>query len=86
MCRHYDTTRREELPRARGGRSERQGACQLLRLVHAAPGAYVPGNERKAAAAHAALDALFGGAPANAGGADAGMRELSDLFRKRESG
>jgi hypothetical protein len=85
MCRYYDTgvakSCREPVAEEVSNK-ERANFCGWF-MPRA--GAHVPGNERPAAAAKEALDALFGGPSTKAGDAAAdARRELEDLFRPRD--
>jgi hypothetical protein len=85
MCRHYDTSVAKSCREPVADEVSDKERANFCGWFMPRPGAYTPGNERKAADAQAALDALFGGLPATSSDAatDA-RRELEDLFGPRD--
>jgi hypothetical protein len=85
MCQHYDRTVARSCREPVADEVNDKERANFCGWFIPRPRAYVPGNERPAAAAQAALDALFGKPAANAGdAAGAARRELEDLFGPRE--
>jgi hypothetical protein len=84
MCRHYDTTVARSCREPVAEEVSNKERANFCGWFMPRPNAYRPGNERAAADARAALDALFGGGASNSAGT-ATTPELEDLFRPRES-
>ena len=85
MCQYYDRSVAKSCREPVADEVNDKERANFCGYFTPRPRAHVPGNERPADAAQAALDALFGKpAPTADDEASAAKRELEDLFRPRE--